>query len=349
MNVDPHSGPLFVTGATGLIGSHVAERFATQGYRVVCGARAGSNLDFLKSLPVDICEADITDPDSLIRATRGMSAVIHTAGRASDWGRWNDFYLTNVQGTLNVLGACVENGISRVIVTGSVSCFGEEDCRVPKDEESPHHPRYPYFLERVWPSGMNRYRISKSNAVTEAEAFARRHALDLTVIHPVWVYGEREFSSGFYEYMQFVKSGIPFGPGSKRNYFHSIYAPDLALAYQLALEKAPNGVQSYIVGNNPVDNQHELFTLICREMGKRKPINLPKALVYPIGLAAELAASVFGAKAAPFLTRARVNMCYDSIGYRTQKAENELGFRCRYSLEEGIRNTVKWYIDHGLI
>ena len=196
---------------------------------------------------------------------------------------------------------------------------------------------------------MNRYRVSKAMAVKEAESFARCRNMNLTIIHPVWVYGEREFSPGFYEYMQFVKSGIPFGPGSKRNNFHSIYARDLALAYQLALEKAPLGVHSYIVGNNPVENQHSLFKLICREMGRRKPINLPKALVYPIGFASELMATALNAQQAPFLTRARVNMFYDSIGYSTQNAEYELGFRCSYSLEVGIRNTVKWYIDHELI
>jgi nucleoside-diphosphate-sugar epimerase len=340
---------VFVTGATGLIGSHVAEYLSEQGYRVICGVRKNSKTDFLKTLPVELRWVDVTDYDSLLEATKGATVVVHTAGKVSDWGPWQAFYDVNVVGTQNVLKACVANGIRRIITTGSVSCFGEEHCETAKSELSPHNPRYPYFLEKVWPSGMNHYRISKSMAVKETEAFARQHLLNVTVIHPVWVYGEREFSSGFYEYMMFVKLGMPCGPGSTKNLFHVVYARDMARAYQLAIEKAPVGINNYIIGNKKVDKFDDVLKLICCEMGVRKPLNLPKAIAYPIGLLAELAATLFRAKSTPFLTRARVNMFYDSICYSTQKAEDELSFRCHYSLEDGIKNTVKWYKDNHLI
>lgn len=340
---------IFVTGATGFIGSHVAEYLSGHGFHLVCGVRENSNTDFLKTLPVELKNADVTNPDSLIQAMKGCSVVIHTAGKVSDWGKFHDFYHVNVVGTRNVLKACKANGIKQVINTGSVSCFGEEHCLTLKDEQSPHNPRYPYFLENIWPSGMNFYRISKSMTVKETEEFAFRNNMDITVLHPVWVFGEREFSSGFYEYMQFVKSGVPFGPGSRNNLFHVVYARDLARAYHAALQHAPVGFNSYIIGNKTINTQEEIFTLICREMGKRKSANLPKFVTWPIGFSAELFASLLNMKNPPFLTRARVNMFYDSICYSTQKAENELSFTCRYSLEEGIRNTVQWYKKNELI
>ena len=340
---------IFLTGATGFIGSHVAEYLSGQGFHLVCGVRENSNTDFLKTLPVKLKYSDITEPDSLIQAMKGCSAVIHTAGKVTDWGRFQDFYNVNVVGTRNVLNACKANGIKQVITTGSVSCFGEEHCLTLKDEQSPHNPRYMYFLESVWPSGMNFYRISKSMAVKETEEFAFRNNMNITVLHPVWVYGERESSSGFYEYMKFVRSGIPFGPGSRSNLFHVVYARDLALAYYQALLQAPDGFNNYIIGNKTVDKLEDIFTLVCREMGRRKPMNLPKFITWPVGFSAELFASLLKLKRPPFLTRARVNMFYDSICYSTQKAENELSFTCRYSLEEGIRNTVQWYKDNRLI
>jgi nucleoside-diphosphate-sugar epimerase len=339
---------IFLTGASGFIGSHLAEYFSLQGYQVVCGIRKNAS-DFLKSLPVKLITADITDLESLIQATKGASVVIHSAGKVTDWGSWQDFYDSNVTGTRNVLTACQTNGIKQIITTGSVSCFGEENCLVPKNEQSPHNPRYPYFLENIWPSGMNYYRISKSIAAKETEEFALKHRLNVTVIHPVWVYGEREFSSGFYEYMKSVKSGIPFGPGSKKNLFHVIYVRDLVRAYHLALQHAPDGFDSYIIGDKIISKQEEIFTLICREMGVPKPKNIPKAITWPIGFLAELAASLLKMKSPPFLTRARINMFYDSICYSTQKAENELSFICLFSLEEGIKNTVQWYKDNRLI
>jgi len=340
---------IFLTGARGFIGSHLAEYFSKQGYQVVCGIRQKNATDFLKTLPVKLVYTDVTDLDSVIQATKGVSIVIHTAGKVTDWGKWQDFYDTNVTGTRNVLVACQTNSIRQIITTGSVSCFGEEDCEIPKDEQSPHNPRYPYFLEDTWPSGMNHYRISKSMAAKETEEFAIKHNLNVTVIHPVWVYGEREFSSGFYDYMKFAKSGISFEPGSRENLFHVIYVRDLVRAYHLALQKAPDGFNSYIIGNKTVCKQDEIFALICREMGVEKPKDIPKAIAWPIGFAAELAASLLKMKSAPFLTRARVNMFYDSICFSTQKAEAELSFSCQYSLEDGIKNTVQWYKDNRLI
>jgi len=340
---------IFLTGATGFIGSHVAEFLSGQGFYLVCGVRANSNTNFLKTLHVELKTADITEPDSLIQAMKGCSVVIHTAGKVTDWGKFQDFYNVNVVGTRNVLNTCKANGIKQVITTGSVSCFGEENCLTLKDEQWPHNPRYPYFLEKIWPSGMNFYRISKSMAAKEIEEFAFRNNKNITVLHPVWVFGEREFSSGFYEYMQFVKSGMPLGPGSRNNLFHVVYVRDLARAYHLALQHAPTGFNNYIIGNPVVCRQEEVFNLICREMGRQKPTNLPKFIAWPIGFTAELFASILSLKSPPFLTRARVNMFYDSICYSTQKAENELSFTCRYSLEEGIRNTVQWYKDNRLI
>ncbi|MBA4409322.1 MAG: NAD-dependent epimerase/dehydratase family protein [Bacteroidota bacterium] len=340
---------IFLTGANGFIGSHLAEYFSMQGYQVVCGIRQKSTPHFLQTLPVKLEYADITDLDSLILATKGASVVIHDAGKVTDWGQWQDFYDTNVTGTRNVLMACLTNNIKRIITTGSVSCYGEEDCEIPKDEQSPHNPRYPYFLDQVWPSGMNHYRISKTIAVKETGEFAIKHNLNVTVIQPVWVYGEREFSSGFYEYMKFVKSRMPFGPGSTKNQFHVIYVRDLARAFHLAIQHAPNGFNSYIIGNKTVCKQDEIFRLICREMGVKKPLIIPKAIAWPIGFLAELAASLLKMKSAPFLTRARVNMFYDSICYSAQKAEDELSFSCQYSLEDGIKKTVQWYKENQLI
>ena len=91
---------IFLTGATGFIGSHVAEYLSGQGFHLVCGVRENSNTDFLKTLPVEQRFADITDPNSLIQAMKGCSMVIHTAGKVTDWGKFQDFY----EGMLSATG-----------------------------------------------------------------------------------------------------------------------------------------------------------------------------------------------------------------------------------------------------
>ena len=113
--------------------------------------------------------------------------------------------------------------------------------------------------------------------------------------------------------------------------------------------KIVDGFNTYIIGDKTICKQEELFKLICRELGQRKPMNIPKAIAYPIGFLTELTASLLKMGNAPFLTRARVNMFYDSICFSTKKAEDELSFYSEYSLEDGIKNTVKWYKDNRLI
>ena len=337
------SDRVFLTGATGFIGSHVLEALCAAGFPVIALARPGSNLAHVRTLPAEVRFGDIRDLASVCQAMRGATQVIHTAALAGDWGSWEAFRQTNVAGTLNVLEASRLEGISYVTMTGSISSYGEEDCSHAKDESSPYRSHHPYFLHRLLPSGFNRYRDSKALATQQAIAFAREHSMNLTVLEPVWVYGEREFGTGFYAYVKAVQGGQRFMPGSARNLFHVIYAADLAQAYVLATQKKLAGIERIIVGSAESQPMHRVFGLFCRQAGLAPARPLPKWICYPLGFVLELAYSLARARRPPLLTRGRVNMFYDSIQYATGKARRALGFECRYTLEEGVRRTVGWY------
>jgi nucleoside-diphosphate-sugar epimerase len=233
----------------------------------------------------------------------------------------------------------------------SCSVFGEEHQPTLKDKQSPRNSHYPYFLDWIFPSAMNHYRDSKREAVEVAIAFAETHNISLTVLHPVWVYGEREFSSGFHEYLKAAQSGIPAAMGCPHNLFHVIYAGDLAAAYYLAyramLAGKLEGIHEYLIGNPTPVRMETLFRLFCTEAGLKKPRNLPKALMYPLVFMCELLATVTRRKTPPLLTRGRVNMFYDSIAYATDKAAREFGFSAQMPLEEGVARTVRWYRKEG--
>ena len=314
-----------------------------------CGVRSTSNLSFLQSLPVKIRFIDLSDRGSVLQAVEQAGFVIHTAGMVDDWSPYHAFYETNVVGTRNLMNACVTAGVKDVIVTGSSASYGEENSTETKDEASPDNPRYSYFLEKLIPNRLNYYRVTKHMATQEAGLIAKSNNINLTILEPVWVYGEREFSSGFYEYMKVVSSGIPFFPGTGKNHFHVIYAGELARAYYLAYVRRPQGVNRILIGNARIDLMSRIYELFCREMGLKKPANLSKILVYPLGLIMETAAGMFGLKKPPLLSRSRVNMMYDNIAYGTRKAEELLAFRAEVPIETGIARTVKWYRDNNLI
>ena len=341
--------PVLLPGASGFIGSHIAEYFVAEQVPLVCFVRRNSNLEFLRTLPVKFTYGDITEPADLLRGCEGCGAVIHAAARVSDWGAYQDFHAANVRGTINVMDAAAAAGIRDVIVTGSNSCYGEEDSSEVKTEATPFRSHYPYFLDRWFPSALNHYRDTKAEASLAAQEEAVKRGMNLTIVHPVWVYGEREYHSGFFEYLQTVRSGIPVFPGSGRNRFHTIYCRNLAKVYYLAYRERLPGVNSFLAADDPAERQYVLLEMFCREAGLRKPARLPKAVVYPVAFAMELAASLGGANHSPMLTRARVNIFYDNIQYSSEKARAVLHYEPDYTPAEGIRTTVALYRDHGLL
>jgi nucleoside-diphosphate-sugar epimerase len=205
------------------------------------------------------------------------------------------------------------------------------------------------MFDQAFPCKLNWYRDTKAAATQLAMRFAQNQGLDLTIIEPAWVYGEREFNTGFFTYVASVRAGLRFMPGSYRNTFHVIYARDLAKAYVLALQKKLPGVERIIVGNPLPESMYKIFALFCTEAGLQPPGLVPKWAAYPPAITLELLSTLFHCPKPPLLTRGRVNMFYDSIGYSTQKARTLLGFSCAYTLEQGIHQTVQWYRNNGYL
>ena len=340
---------VMITGATGFIGSHITRAFCENKVRVGCLVRKTSGITNLEGLPVEFKAGDIRNTGDLTRAFTGYDWVIHNAAKVSDWGDYDEFYQTNVTGTVNVLTACVQAGIKNVLITGSNSVYGEEGSPVIKDETSPYNSHYQYFGDRLFPCKLNFYRDTKALAKKEALAYGARHDLNLTILEPVWVYGERELNGGFYEYLKTAKAGIPFVPGAKHNKFHVIYAGDLARAYVLAYMKQMAGLNCILIGNEQAESMDRIYGLFCSAAGLKKPGNLPKTLSYPVALLMELLYTLVNSQSAPLLTRGRVNMFYDNLEVSVDKAKQLLGFRNSFSLEEGIKKTVLWYQEQGLI
>ncbi len=340
---------ILITGAAGFIGSHVADYFCKKNMKIFCLVKRSSNLQFIKHLHQNYIYGDITDLEQLEKNFENIDYVIHLAAYVKDWGDYKNFYDINVTGTLNVLKACKTNNIKNIILTGSISSYGEENSFEIKNEKYPYNSHYKYFLDKLFPCKMNFYRDSKADCTKEAIKYAEKNDLNLTIIEPCWVYGEREFNTGFYSYLKTVKNRIPFFPGSKKNNFHVIYSADLARAYFLAFKKKLHGVNRIIIGNEKIEKMDHIYSIFCNETGVPKPHNIPKFLIYPLGFIVELFYSIFVIKKPPLLTRGRVNMFYDNIQYSTENAKKILSFTSEYSLQAGIKKTVKWYKEQNLI
>ncbi len=340
---------VMITGATGFIGSHIVRAFIGHGVKVGCLARESSRLTNLEGLQIELRYADVRDKASLISAFKGYDAVVHNAALVADWGSYRDFHDINVRGTLNVMEACGLNGVQAIVMAGSNAVYGEENNSMTKNEDSPLNPHYRYFLGTRIPCKLNYYRDTKTLATILASEYARKSGQNLTILDPVWVYGEREVHTGFYNYLRSVKGGMFVAPGCRCNKFHAVYAGDLAEAYYLAFTRKLRGVNRFLIGNQRAERMSTMYGIFCREAGLKPPRNLPKFVFYPVGLLLEVLYSALGLADPPLLTRGRVNLFYDSIEYSVEKSRRMLGFVNACSLEEGIQKTVSWYRTNHLL
>lgn len=113
------SGPAFITGASGFIGGKIAERLLAGGRRVRVLARRP--LPHLEALGAEVILGDLDSSEALRRGCQGAETVFHVAGRVGVWGPADNFFRVNVGGTRNVLAACREVGVPRLVYTSSPS------------------------------------------------------------------------------------------------------------------------------------------------------------------------------------------------------------------------------------
>ncbi|MGH9656639.1 MAG: NAD-dependent epimerase/dehydratase family protein, partial [Bryobacteraceae bacterium] len=113
---------IFVTGASGFVGWHVANLLLMRGDRVRALCRPSSQI---RELNVECVSGDLRDPDSLARAVSGCDSVFHVAADYRLWSKHPDeLYRSNVEGTRNVLEAAAHAGVRRIVYTSTVGCIG---------------------------------------------------------------------------------------------------------------------------------------------------------------------------------------------------------------------------------
>src|SRR5580698_2072841 len=148
---------LFITGATGFVGSHVARFAVDEGASVLCLARPTSNLSHLPK-SAEVVLGDLRKPEGFAAALRGCDAVIHVA---ADYRLWvpdpADMYKANVEGTRELLRLAREAGVLRVVYTSSVATMGFKKDGTVVDEDTPvseahmigHYKRSKWLAEQV--------------------------------------------------------------------------------------------------------------------------------------------------------------------------------------------------------
>lgn len=133
-----------VTGATGFLGSHIAERLVQRGDSVRALVRQTSRISFLDSLGggIEFVEGDVTNARTLTAAVDGVDVIYHAAAMVSDWGPWRDFQSVTVNGTRSMLKAAVAAGTPRFLHVSSDAVYRYQDLRSGVTEDSLMETRF---------------------------------------------------------------------------------------------------------------------------------------------------------------------------------------------------------------
>jgi len=329
---------ILVTGATGLIGSHLVERLRARGFELRILVRSSSALRRLRGLGLELAYGDVRDYWAMREAVKDVDLVYHLAGVMRDWGPRQLFLDVNVGGTEHICRACVAEGVERLIHISSVASTGMEDYPGIKDEN------YPLITN---PRKHHIYCYSKAEGERVVRYYAREHGLKVTILRPSYIFGPRELNVGLYIVARLLRRHFYLLPGDGRNYHQMLYATDAARGIELALQEQAIG-QTYIL-TGPRTTARQVYSALARAMNRREVIYVPKIVGRVLGTLLNTLYIVARAKQAPLITPFRLGILINNNAWDGSKAERELGFHYQVGLEEGMQSAVQWWRTHGYL
>jgi dihydroflavonol-4-reductase len=321
----PGEGEVFLTGASGFVGSHVLAALLADGYRVRALVRGP-----WESPPgVVSVSGDLRSPGALIPSLRGCRYVIHTAALYSFAPRDRAaIAAVNIRGTAGVLEAARIAGVERCVVTSSSAALPPASASRPATEHDwarAHHRGWSYHASKL-----------------AGERAALRAPVPVITVLPTAPIGpgDRRPTPTGKIIVDLLRGRMPATLGGGMNI---VPVEDVAAAHVLALERGRAG-ERYIAGGVNL-TLAELWGLISRAAGRPSHIfRLP----YPIAAAAARidAVRVRLTSGTPAIPLEGVRMGRLEMYSSSAKAEAELGYRSS-SADDAVHRAVRWYRENG--
>jgi dihydroflavonol-4-reductase len=322
---------LFVTGATGFVGAHVARLAAAQGAQLRLLTRATSRVE---NLPVgaDVVVGDLREPAGFASALQGCDAVIHVA---ADYRLWvpapAEMYQVNVEGTRELLRLAREAGVRRVVYTSSVATMGFHGDAV-VDEETPvseaamigHYKRSKWMAEQV--------------ALVAARAGQQVMVLNPTT--PIGALDAKPTPTGRIV-VDFLNKNFPAYVETGLNL---VDVEEIARMHLVALERGRVG-ERYILGGENLTLKHILDRLAGMTGLPSPTMKVPHAVAMAYAFFEEMLTGKLRGKE-PRATVEAVRMGKKMMFASSAKAERELGLRVM-PVDAALRAAVEWFVEHG--
>jgi nucleoside-diphosphate-sugar epimerase len=318
---------VLITGATGFIGSHLAERLYAKGHSLRCLVRPTSDLHWIRHLPVEYIYGDLFDERALTSAVRDVDYVYHLAGVTK--ARTPEEYFKGNHDTTSNLLAIVRSHhpkLQRFIHVSSQAAVGPSSPGAVVNEASLYRPITTY---------------GKSKMAAEKECLNAMKELPITIVRPPAVYGPRD--KDIFEFFNTMNKRLQPMIGFNKKTVSLIHVRDLVDGIILAGEHPSGAGQTYFISSERFYNWKEVGEVTSHILGKKAlRVNVPEFAVYIIAGISELYSMVTRQAVLINLEKAK-DIVQDAWTCSVEKAVRELGYHQKLSLEEGIKETVAWY------
>ena len=325
---------VLITGATGLLGSHLIKELQDRNEYIRALVLPVENADKLKAQGVDVVRGDITDASTLPAAVKDIDLIFHLAGMMGVNRPLSDYRLVNVTGSENLYKAAQKAGVRRFVHTSSHTVYGLGYGRFMTENDALRPDPDPYSITKV-----------------EGDRLIRRLMLnsemETVILRPGTFFGPGD-RLHFGRMAQKMKDGKGVIIGRGDNTLPFCYVTDVVDGFLLGAyhEKAAGNV--YNITNDEPLTQKEMFDNIADAVGGQHPwIHLPYLPIYYGSIVAErVVAPLTHTK--PIVTELGALMFGSDNKHSIEKARRELGFSPKVPLREGIKLAAKWFNAGGM-
>lgn len=323
--MDTTSGKtIFITGATGLVGSHAAEEAVRRGHRVRALVRPSSDTRWLDEWGVEKVPGDLADAESLRRGAAGADWVFNCAAKVGDWGTLQEFRELNVRALKLLLDAAADARVARFVHVSSLGVYEGRD-HFGTDETTPPAVQ-----------SLDAYTRSKIEAEELALEYVKTRQLPVSVVRPGFIYGPRD-RTVLPKLVRALRSGRFRYFGSGDQALNCIYVKNLVHGIFLAAEKPEAVGEVFNLTDGARVSKRQFVDRVAELAGLPHPQRkIPLWLAWTLAVAMERVAKWRGATEPPLVNKARYKFLGLNLDYSIAKAERILGYRPPFSTEEGL-------------
>jgi dihydroflavonol-4-reductase len=324
---------VFLTGATGFVGSHVAQAYAAEGAELRLLTRATSKLKAIEDLAAEVVVGDLREPEGLRTALRGCDALVHVAADYRLWVRDpKEMYAANVNGTRELLRIAREEGVAKVVYTSSVATMGFRADGSIVDESTPVS-----LAEMI-----GAYKRSKFMAEQEAIAAARegQHVMILNPTTPIGPGDAKPTPTGRI-IVDFLNRKFPAYVDTGLNL---VDVGEVARMHVVAVDRGTPG-ERYILGGENLTLKQILDRMSAITGLPSPTMKAPHAVAMVFAFFDEtITGRLLGKE--PRATVEEVRLARKHMFASSAKAERDLGFRV-LPVYNAMRAAIEWFVAHG--